>query len=598
MPFSLRATATPPLNRLLELEQIVIVDKTGPNIPLGPANGASCLVAEWLSGPFIPREVTSTADLIGCFGGVSNLLSQTAAGVQDGSGARYEGNGAIALLSKRFTRLVIQRVDTDMVADDTVASPVKVFVKFSVTINASDQDPLDATVTGKPIVVPAGQRFGDAALGSATYVVALSQKITIPKGSAITGGKIDIAYNLVQGGDGDMYLPLATDGLTANSGATAFFVKGTTNSGSALDTAIDTALPGVLSTIAATGIDAINAAGASSAAVAPGTAALTLSQKIESLYAAAIGKTRPTGAPQEDIVTIWSARRGTTATTIRNVLVNNAIDSSSEGRGRIAIVSGPRVGSVTGDGASVQDAKDRLLGQGAYAGIGTTDETPGSGVESADRRIITFPYVQVFSGDLSKNVVVGPDGIMAATLSQFPEEKNPGARNDFIQDIQSFESAYQTSPLGRQDYVNFKSRGISALRKDRAVGWWFQSGVTSVNPQVLQARAPIKRRRMADLIQDTLNSIGARYNKEPATTERVDQMIGEVDSFLGSLKSPPNPGNKRIEDYLIDEKSGNTAQLVALGLFTIIVKVRLLASLDTIVFETTIGETVEIPAAT
>ena len=73
-----------------------------------------------------------------------------------------------------------------------------------------------------------------------------------------------------------------------------------------------------------------------------------------------------------------------------------------------------------------------------------------------------------------------------------------------------------------------------------------------------------------------------------------DSLVGEVDAFLSSLRSDSILSRQRIEDYSIDAVNGNQPQFVALGIYTIIVKVRLLASLDTIVFETQIGETVEI----
>lgn len=584
MPFTFRTTETPSLNRLAELEQIVVVDKTGPSVTLGASNGAVCLVGEFLKGPFVPREVTSNADIFSTFGGVSDRLSLTAAGVQDGSGGRYDGNGMVALLGKQFTRLVLQRVNTDMVTTD--GGTTNAYVKFSVVVNTADQDPIDSTKTGKDIVIPAGTRFGDAAAASAVAIVALSQDVVIPKGTTITATKVAIGFNLTQNSDGVLTLTTST----ATHGATAFFVKGTTLASGAMDTAIDTAIPGYLSTVSNTALDLdiINAAGAATACFAAGTAAALLAAKNESLYAAAIAKTAPTSSPAEDITVIWAARRGTTAALIRTPLVQNAIDSSDAGgRDRIAIVSGPRIGTATGDVATVSAGLTEVLST-------TGPESPGR----TDRKITAHPHVQVFSSDLNKLVTVGPDGFMAATLSNFPEEKNPGARNPYIQSIQDYEAAYATTPLGKQDYVNFRSKGVAALKKDRSVGWWFQSGVTSIDPAVESSRAPIKRRRMAGFIQDTIAQIGAKYNKEPATIDRVDQLEGEIDSFLLSLKSPSNPASQRIEDYSIDAKSGNTPTLNALGIYVLIVKVRLLASMDTLLFETRIGETVETDATT
>jgi hypothetical protein len=99
---------------------------------------------------------------------------------------------------------------------------------------------------------------------------------------------------------------------------------------------------------------------------------------------------------------------------------------------------------------------------------------------------------------------------------------------------------------------------------------------------------------MADEIQDTLAAIGGPYDKRPATTERVDALLGEIEAYLSLLKSAQNPSAQRISDFSIDPVTGNTPQLTAIGIFTFIIKVRLLASMDTIMFQTEIGETVEI----
>lgn len=627
MPFQLRVTETPPLNQLLALEQIVVVDKTGPALPIGPSVGAVCLVAEWLKGPFIPSEVGSTGQILSNFGNVSLLLSQSIAGTQDGSGQRFEGNGWCQLRGKKFQRLVLQRVDTDMVNVD--GGTAKRFIKFTVYIEGTDEDPLTAGITGREILIPAGTRFAEGALSTnPTTIIALSQDIIIPKGTVInvttppTGyvGRIVVSYdatattpsvNLFQDPDTGKLTLVDPDVQTnPKTGATAFFVKGITAAIAFIDTCIDTTLPNSASIITNDGAEppqTINASNAAAAVFAPGVVALTtLQDKIDTLYADAISKTLPTGAPQEDITVIWAARRGSRAGTtpgagnqsnandIRVPLLNNAISSSQEGRGRIAVVSGPRVESAgtNGDALSVTGAKSMVMGTGTFS---TGTVTEGS---RSDRKIVAFPYMQVFIPEFGKVIDLAPDGFMAATLSNFPAEKNPGARNANIQAIQDFESEYAVSPLVRQDYINFKAKGVAALKRDRAAGWWFQSGITSVDPLVDQAKAPIKRRRMADEIQDSIAAIGSNYNKEPATQDRVDQMVGEIDAYLLALRSPPNPANKRIELYAIDAESGNSPELVALGIFTVIVKVRLLASMDTLVFETTIGETVEIePAA-
>lgn len=561
MPFVLRTTSTPPLATITELEQIVVIDQTGPAIPVGVSIGATGLVAEFLKGPFVPTEVFSSGDLISLYGGVSKLLSQTFAGVQDGSGGAFQGNGMLWLKSKSFRRLVIQRVDCDMTTTD--GGTTKAFVNFSVTIATTDQDPDTATITGKDILIPAGTRFADDVLASATVIVALSQDIVIPKGTTITANAVAITANTVN--------------ANGTSGATSFFTLGTTAAIGVIDSVIDSVLPNVNSTIAASGISTVNSANSASAIFAAGTASATLAVKITAQYAAAIDKTRPGSDQTDDIVTICSARQNST---IRPLMATNATNSSEQGRGRIAIMAAdPATASTT---AAANTAKTNAKALATTEGY------------RLDRAIVSFPSVQIFSTEMgSINITVPSDSFMACTLANFPNEKNPGAANDFIQSIQKLEDAFVINPLSRGDYVSFKSNGVAALKKDRAVGWWYQSGITAVLPAVSPTRAPIKRRRMADEIQDTLVSIGANYNKEPATTERVDQLVAEIDAYLSGLLSTVNPSQQRIEAYSIDPVSGNTPALTALGIYTVKVAVRLLASMDDLVFNTTIGETVD-----
>jgi hypothetical protein len=126
------------------------------------------------------------------------------------------------------------------------------------------------------------------------------------------------------------------------------------------------------------------------------------------------------------------------------------------------------------------------------------------------------------------------------------------------------------------------------------VGWWYVDGVTAATPSLYQTRTPIKRRRMADLIQDTLFEIAAKYNKKPATIDRVDMFVAEIDAFLSTLLSPQNPALQRIVGYVVDAKSRNTPTLQKLGIQTILVAVQTLPGMDDIVYVTQIGETVDL----
>ncbi len=94
---------------------------------------------------------------------------------------------------------------------------------------------------------------------------------------------------------------------------------------------------------------------------------------------------------------------------------------------------------------------------------------------------------------------------------------------------------------------------------------------------------------MADEIQDTLTIIAAPYQKLPGTIDRFDTLVGEVQGYLNGLQSPNNSAAQRIDSYIVDPFKGNTPDLMAAGVFVIITIVRILSSMDSIMFITTIA---------
>ncbi len=125
----------------------------------------------------------------------------------------------------------------------------------------------------------------------------------------------------------------------------------------------------------------------------------------------------------------------------------------------------------------------------------------------------------------------------------------------------------------------------------------FQSGITSVDPLVSPELRNIARRRMADFIQDTLAARLKSFGKKLNSFSRRKAIASEIRIFMNGLVSANNPSSARIEDYILDEKGGNTAASSALGIFRLILKVRTLSSLDAIVLQTEIGESVSVSEA-
>lgn len=591
--FTLRVPTMPTLPQILELERIIIVDETGPAIPTGTANNNACLVGEFLKGPFFPSQVVSGGDILSRYVGVPayiDRMSQTAAGVQNGSGVYFDGNGFVELLGKRFAGLVLQRVDCDMMVAD-VGDSAKAIVKFTAYIHTSD---LTGTVTNKDITIPAGTRFGDDVLASATGIVALSQDILIPQGTTVNvttpptnfAGRVVVNYTFTN--------------ANGTAGATAFFVKGTTLALGAVDTVIDSAIPGSSSIIGSGAGDApstTDTAGVATAIYAAfsGTVPSTdtpLANRIFTRYLAAIDRTLPGSDLTSSIKDVWSARTWTSTMTgvddqnkaVRARLWQNAKDSSRSGPGRRSYANlGPCLASDPTIIAAKKTAVEALSAE--FTGL------------DADRMCLSFPYAQVYTEALNRAVPVGPSGFRCCMRNNLPEEYQTSVgspENSVIQGITDLEPAFAANPLVEDDFKAMKAAGVGVLVKDRTAGWWFYSGVTAVDPATYPTRVADNRRSMADFIQDTLIQIATPYAKHPGTTERVDAITAADKEFLEGLKSPTQPSLQRIEDYSFDPNSGNTPDLTALGIRVFRVRVRMLGDLNDIIFETSIGSTVSV----
>jgi hypothetical protein len=604
--FLLRTSLMPSLQKLLELERIVVVDNSGPNQPVGQGTVRACLVGEFPAGPFAPTIINTPGDASALFMPDATkmpLISQggvdPSTAAQDGSGVTYDGNGWAELKGKTFSGLVIQRVDCDMVVDNS--SVAKAFVSFAVTVNAAD---ITSGVTNKDIIIPAGTRFADNTIGLATVVVALSQTIRIPQGTTCAGS-FTLAISFVQDATTGQ-LTYVTSGAT--TGATAFFVKGTTLAIAGLNTLIDTALPGVNAGTVISGTPStINAAASATAIFAPagGGAAPspdTLSNRLLMQYLATIDKTLPGVDATNDIVAIWSARNyqtnglapSTGGKMLRAKLWNNAIESSKVGRGRKAMVTtAPALGI---------SAAQAVTAKGVYTGLISADGVTG---DDDDRYWADGPFIQVFSTELNADILISSCGSRAAMVVNLANDGRSqylsSVGNPFNADIQAVdaqEPCFAANPLQEADYVAMKAAGVAWFTKDRSAGWWFYSGVTGANPLTNQSRVDDNRRSFADEIQDVVFALATKYSKLPGTQERQDAFAGDMRIYLENLVNP-GIGESRALAYLVKDgaDAGNTPTLNGKGVFLYQLEVQMYGSQKTIVINSMIGPNVIISQA-
>jgi hypothetical protein len=305
---------------------------------------------------------------------------------------------------------------------------------------------------------------------------------------------------------------------------------------------------------------------------------------VDSLYLAGLDALISNQAPVSDINVVCCARM---SDNIRSGMKTHVATASTRSLGRMAIIR-PQLTTVT------------------LATV-LADAAPGVGATRAERVIYTWPGVRTFvpeavntrlkTADALTTVDgvldVGSDMYMASILSNLPPENNPGQGVAPVPELMSTILGLQRSSpqLDMAEYMNLRARGIAAPRIDAVSGPIFQSGITT---SITSGQKNIARRRMADFIQDSIARRINVFSKMLLTDSNRDSAVAEVDAFLSGLLSVDNPAGQRIAEYQVDDRSGNTAARLAKGIFTIIVRVRTLASADFLVLQTDIGEGVVI----
>jgi hypothetical protein len=303
---------------------------------------------------------------------------------------------------------------------------------------------------------------------------------------------------------------------------------------------------------------------------------------IDAAYTTALNATTDINTIARQVNISYSARQ---SNAVRRALKANALAASANGCfGRMTVVRTP-------------------LGT-SKANATSTSTEPGVGAYRDQRVIFTWPQARTFVPVIAQrgvgggtgftadgNVDVGADGFMASILSQLAPEENPGQDTPFTGGMISLESAAPV--LQMQDYIDLKAAGIAAPRMNGGTAI-FQSGVTSVDPLVYPSLVRIARRRMADFIQDSLAQAMTGYGKKLSTNLRRKALVSTIRTFLNGLLNKNNPGQQRIGGFTVDPNSGNTPTTLGLGIFRVIVNVQTLPSLDSIVLQTTIGDTVQV----
>jgi len=331
----------------------------------------------------------------------------------------------------------------------------------------------------------------------------------------------------------------------------------------------------------------------------PLTAALTESA-IDAAYTAAIAGTLNVDDVSQQTNILWAARQ---SNSVRAQLLANVQAVGDNGGagvlGRITCVR-PPIGTL----ASAAESGVAQPGVGAtsyqrvvycYPGV-TTTVTAIQTVGPAGGTGFSIP------GQAVGTATVGSDGFMASICSQLPPEENPGQLTTLTSGATGFEvdsgggAVNGGSPLVLGDYINFKANGIAAPTFTGGA-MQFQSGVTSVLAAEFPSLAPIARRRMADYIQDSLAQGLGSFVKKLMTVGRQAAATLTIRTFMIGLLSPTNANAQRINGFLLDTVTPNVAPAggvspTTLGLWRALLLVQTTPSMDDIVLDTTIGDTV------
>lgn len=229
-------------------------------------------------------------------------------------------------------------------------------------------------------------------------------------------------------------------------------------------------------------------------------------------------------------------------------------------------------------------AIDRIYLIGADTeSVNATNAIVDVALQRSDRIVYCYNHVYTLDPDTGTEVLVRPESWMASILAKTDVDIHPGDEDNKVF-LAGIIRLYQPA-LARQDYINLKAAGISALEADE--GFSFLSGVTT---SLTSGKTEITRRRMTDYIQLSLAVELKHSVKKKNTLTRRKANGALIQGFLKDLKKQ----ERIVEDYLVDTEKLNTPNGRAVGLEKILLRVRLLGHMLYLDLVTEIGTSVTI----
>jgi uncharacterized protein len=223
--------------------------------------------------------------------------------------------------------------------------------------------------------------------------------------------------------------------------------------------------------------------------------------------------------------------------------------------------------------------------------IGANDDTVNVAAAIADvptyrgdRMVYCYNHVYTIDPVTGTETITYPQAWMAAILANTDVDIHPGEEDTkrYLAGITRLDEP----ALTRQDYVDLRAAGISALETDLGSPV-FVSGVTT---DLTSGKTEITRRRMADFLQLSVAQSLRFTVKKKNTQERRLANVGMIKAFLKDLQK----AGRVVESYEVDGEILNTPSQRAAGIEKILMRVKLLGHMLHVVIETEIGTGVTI----
>lgn len=290
----------------------------------------------------------------------------------------------------------------------------------------------------------------------------------------------------------------------------------------------------------------------------------------DAAYATAIAATLgESGIP--GLIDVIIARRHTAA--VHVALRANATTAATGKRPRVAILGNPigtsNATAIGSSGVGVGTSRSRYWGH-AYPNFRTR-----------------------LADDIATQIDMHADVAAAALCSTMLPEQNIGENRDALVYVQGLESGLDVTPSKAQYSAWLNTYGLLTLQLQDGKAEFLSDPTTDVGNDPWDE---LNHVRMVNFLTVSLHEIGARWAKKLRSNANKEGLRLDLDGFLATLKSENNPSLQRINDYSIDETTGNTTTTIAAGLHVVKVAVQTLGLMNTIVFQLLAGKTVRVTA--